>query len=252
MNFGSAVDSNYGSVLQLRALVTQATQIGISGFRDRNRFGPRSGNPTHGENGVTVSDVVDDKGNTLLHLSVMHDLPECVVKLLAAGADPKGPLNSEACSPEDLALDAGNQQLLQILDRRGDFMTQLTSFSALASLHPDLRANCLSKTLEPSVTMASMGLGISPSLDSSTPLSGDLYSRVTNISLDIPVYGGNSPGLHNFAAGSTRETRASDAVAEMLLLPTFSALAPPRTVFEDYWDWTDSVCNMQLKVNCDI
>lgn len=69
-------------------------------------------------NSSKVDNLVDGS-NTLLHLAVKNDLPDCVATLLSSGADAYLP-NNEGFSPIDCALDSGNQVLLQILSRRDD------------------------------------------------------------------------------------------------------------------------------------
>jgi hypothetical protein len=65
-----------------------------------------------------VNDTVPDSAveNTLLHLAVEHSLPDCVVKLLAAGAR-TDIRNAQGLAPFDIALAAGEQILGKILQR---------------------------------------------------------------------------------------------------------------------------------------
>ncbi len=61
-----------------------------------------------------------DGSNTLLHLAVEYDLLDCVLKLLSSGAN-SNTLNANGHSPHDIALNNGNQILLQVLGRREDY-----------------------------------------------------------------------------------------------------------------------------------
>jgi hypothetical protein len=65
-------------------------------------------------------DFLPDGCNTLLHLAVEHDLFECVMRLLSAGANINA-LNSLGLKPKDIAIINGNQILLQMLTRREDY-----------------------------------------------------------------------------------------------------------------------------------
>ena len=96
-----------------------------------------------------------DGSNTLLHLAIQNNLVDCVVKLLSSGAD-ANLLNEDGYTARDLALENGNQILLQVLSRREEYTVHLRlfdrstdissstsgmdSFNILASLDPDIIA----------------------------------------------------------------------------------------------------------------
>ena len=61
-----------------------------------------------------------DGSNTLLHLSVEYDLSDCVQKLLSSGAN-GGIINGDGFTAKDIAMNNGNQILLQMLGRREDY-----------------------------------------------------------------------------------------------------------------------------------
>ena len=65
-----------------------------------------------------------DGSNTLLHLAVEYDLADCVVKLLSSGASSRL-TNSLGLTAKDIALNNGNQNLIQILGRREDYGNHL-------------------------------------------------------------------------------------------------------------------------------
>lgn len=67
--------------------------------------------------------------NTLLHLAVLHDLNDCVEKLLSAGANPSE-RNAHSQTPSDLAIENGNQLILQMLNRREEYRNYLLMGSA--------------------------------------------------------------------------------------------------------------------------
>ena len=68
----------------------------------------------------TSIDYLPNGNSTLLHLAVEHDLVECVVRLLSAGANIHA-VDSAGYKPKDIALINGNQILLQVLTRREDY-----------------------------------------------------------------------------------------------------------------------------------
>jgi hypothetical protein len=69
-----------------------------------------------------------DGSNTLLHLAVKKDLVDCVVKLLSSGAD-ANIVNEEGHTARDIAIDNGNQVLLQVLSRREEYTMHLRLFN---------------------------------------------------------------------------------------------------------------------------
>jgi hypothetical protein len=77
--------------------------------------------------GLHIDRLVDGS-NTLLHLAVQNDLLDCVVKLLSAGAAANIP-NGDGLTARDLALDNGNQILLQVLGRREEYTLHLRLFN---------------------------------------------------------------------------------------------------------------------------
>ena len=72
----------------------------------------------------------DDNGNSLLHLCVSHNLLDCVISLIFAGANLHTP-NSDGLSALDLALENGNQVLIQLIDLAEEYklFVQATSDS---------------------------------------------------------------------------------------------------------------------------
>ncbi len=72
----------------------------------------------------TLIDRKIDGSNTLLHLAVEYDLVECVVKLLSSGAN-SNIVNSNGYTAKDIALNNGNQIMMQILGRREDYKNHL-------------------------------------------------------------------------------------------------------------------------------
>lgn len=99
-----AIGSQYSRDIELRALVKETIR---SGRNIDTRF---------------------SNSNTLLHLAVENDLQDCVVKLLSSGADATL-RNDNGMTPRDLALDNGNQILLQILSRREEYTLHLQLFN---------------------------------------------------------------------------------------------------------------------------
>lgn len=75
-------------------------------------------------NGTSLDNRVDQEGNTLLHLAVLNEVQESVVKLLSSGADPNDK-NELGYSAIDLALDNGHQILYQLLTRREEYRKHL-------------------------------------------------------------------------------------------------------------------------------
>jgi hypothetical protein len=69
-----------------------------------------------------------DGSNTLLHLAVQKDLVDCVVKLMSSGAD-ANIVNQDGATARDLAIDNGNQVLLQVLSRREEYTMHLRLFN---------------------------------------------------------------------------------------------------------------------------
>lgn len=65
---------------------------------------------------------------TLLHLAIQNDLLDCVVKLLSSGADANLP-NEDGATARDIALDNGNQIVLQVLSRREEYTMHLQLFN---------------------------------------------------------------------------------------------------------------------------
>ena len=74
------------------------------------------------ERGPNIDKYVDDS-NTLLHLAIKNDLVDCAIQLISAGADITIQ-NMDGMTPRDVALDSGNQVMLQVISRREEYMMQ--------------------------------------------------------------------------------------------------------------------------------
>eukprot|EP00428_Durinskia_dybowskii_P062031 CAMPEP_0170381628 /NCGR_PEP_ID=MMETSP0117_2-20130122/14512_1 /TAXON_ID=400756 /ORGANISM="Durinskia baltica, Strain CSIRO CS-38" /LENGTH=1472 /DNA_ID=CAMNT_0010637215 /DNA_START=229 /DNA_END=4647 /DNA_ORIENTATION=+ len=98
------VSANYSEALDIRAMVKDTIKTGKD--IDRHIYGT----------------------NTLLHLAVENDLVDCVVKLLSSGAD-SNLENEEGFTARDLAIENGNQILLQVLSRRDEYTMHLQLFN---------------------------------------------------------------------------------------------------------------------------
>ena len=73
--------------------------------------------------GASIDQYIDES-STLLHLAIQNDLIDCVIQLISAGADINIP-NSDGLTPRDVALDNGNQIMLQVISRREECMMQM-------------------------------------------------------------------------------------------------------------------------------
>lgn len=71
--------------------------------------------------------------STLLHLAIQNDLLDCVVKLLSSGAD-ANLTNEDGATARDIALDNGNQIVLQVLSRREEYTMHLQLFNRCADV----------------------------------------------------------------------------------------------------------------------
>jgi ankyrin repeat protein len=89
-------------------------------------------------NGSVLDVPIDKEGDTMLHLSVIKDLHDCVSRLLSAGANSRE-LNFMNVTPIDLALDGGNQALLQLFNRREEYKRHAFSMSPVNL--PNLSSN---------------------------------------------------------------------------------------------------------------
>jgi hypothetical protein len=74
--------------------------------------------------GQVLNHKYGNRQNTLLHLAVLYDLQDCVEKLLSAGANPSEK-NGDSQTPSDIAVDNGNQVILQMLNRREEYRKHL-------------------------------------------------------------------------------------------------------------------------------
>lgn len=77
--------------------------------------------------GVDIDRPVEGS-NTLLHLAVQMNLCKSVGKLLSAGADPRKE-NDEGQTAGSIALDNGNQMILQALSLRDEYTVHLRLFN---------------------------------------------------------------------------------------------------------------------------
>lgn len=77
------------------------------------------------EGGASIDQYIDESSCcTLLHLAIQNDLIDCAIHLISAGADINIP-NSDGLTPRDVALDNGNQIMLQVISRREECMMQM-------------------------------------------------------------------------------------------------------------------------------
>lgn len=160
-------------------------------------------------NGQSLNQKYDPNQNSLLHLAVMHELEDCVDKLLSAGANPCEK-NCIGQTPSDIAIELGNQILLQKLNRREDYWNYLQTGG-----YRHLETN-----------ISSYG-DIESCQDSIIDRQSLLSSATTKLLVD-----------RNYAAES------SGTVDDHLKIVPLAV----SSVFEDYCDWNSTTRCFHLKV----